>query len=364
MTHRIRAALAAATSALVFGSTAACSADDETVTPARSAGALISDERCEQNKAAGEIVYLSGYQWQASASILEYAAAEKLGFFDDLCLDVTLEAGDGDVLRNTKRLAAGHATFSPVSQQDILTSVFHYIEVLGVSSYSNDGLEVLMTMPEVTDLKQLDGTKLGQKGAMPVGVQAMLAKAGADVDSIRQSVVGYDPSILPAGQVKSLTGFVSNEPVQLAARGEKVTVWKPADFQVPGSLGSMAVNPEFAERYPAAVEDVLRAALHAYEHCLTHAAECVEATAELTGDAPYDKDANAAIWKTETGIVAQGRAAGTPLGAIDTANVAATATMLNEHALTEITPEQAQAAFRPDFIANIHDGDKLIWPAP
>ncbi|MFI5934293.1 ABC transporter substrate-binding protein [Actinoplanes sp. NPDC051494] len=363
MRYPIRAAVAVAASAALL-MTAACSTDDDAEgSPAASAGSAISAERCEKNKAAGEITYLSGYQWQASASILEYAAADKLGFFKSLCLNVKMQPGTGDTAQNTKLLAAGQVTFSPVSQQDVLTANANNIKVQGISSYSNVGLEVLMTMPDVTDLKQLNGTTLGQKGAMPIGVQAMLVKAGADYKSIKQVVVGYDPSILPRGQVKSLTGFISNEPNQLKAQGKAVTVWRPFDQQVPGSLGAMAVNPDFAAKNPTAVEDVLRAALHAYEYCGTKADECVKAASDLTG-AGYDEKSNKGIWETEVGVVKEGVKAGTPLGSIDTANIDALVEMLNTYTGTKIVAADAQAEFAPQYIKNIYNGDKLIWPAP
>ncbi|MFI5934294.1 ABC transporter substrate-binding protein [Actinoplanes sp. NPDC051494] len=366
--NRIRTTLALATSAVLVASGAACTSGDAGSGSTRSPGALISPERCEKNKAAGEIVYLSGYQWQASASILEYAAAEKLGYFDDLCLNVTLQGGTGDTVRNTKLLSADQVQFSPVSQEDVLLSNANYIEIQGISSYSNVGLEILMTMPDVKDLKKLNNSTLGQKGAMPLGVQAMLVKAGAKYDSIQQTTVGYDPSVLPAGDVKSLTGFISNEPAQLKAQGKDVTVWRPYDYQVPASMGAMAVNPEFAEKNPTAVEDVLRAALHAYEYCVQKAAECVSAAAGYSkadyAEFPYDEGANTGIWQTESKVVQDNRKPGVPLGTIDTDNVSALANMLNEYANTKISPEDAQGDFSPQYIKNIYDGDKLIWPAP
>ncbi|WP_306208011.1 ABC transporter substrate-binding protein [Actinoplanes sp. RD1] len=361
----IRTTLAVAAAATLLGSVAACgsSDDDASASPSASSGSAISAERCAKNKAAGEITYLSGYQWQASASILEYAAADKLGYFKDLCLNVKLQPGTGDTAQNTKLLASGKVTFSPVSQQDILSANANGIKVQGISSYSNVGLEVLMTMPDVTDLKQLNGTTLGQKGAMPVGVQAMLVQAGADFKSIKQVVVGYDPSILPRGQVKSLTGFISNEPNQLKAQGKDVKVWRPYDYKVPGSLGAMAVNPDFATKNPTAVEDVLRAQLHAFEYCETHAAECVKAAADLTG-AGYDEKSNEGIWTTEVDVIRSSVPAGTPLGSVDSANVSSLVTMLNQYTGTKIVDADAQAEFAPQYIKNIYTGDKLIWPAP
>ncbi|GAA2587578.1 hypothetical protein GCM10010435_77340 [Winogradskya consettensis] len=364
MRYRFRTAMAVAASAALLTSVAACSSDDDdSATPAASAGTAISADRCAKNKAAGEITYLSGYQWQASASILEYAAADKLGYFKSLCLDVKMQPGTGDTSQNTKLLASGKVTFSPVSQQDVLSANANSIKVQGISSYSNVGLEILMTEPAITDLKQLNGTTLGQKGAMPVGVQAMLIKAGADYKSIKQVVVGYDPTVLTRGQVKSLTGFISNEPNQLKAAGKDVTVWRPYDYQVPGSLGAMAVNPDFAAKNPTAVEDVLRAGLHAFEYCETNAAECVKAASDLTG-AGYDEKSNTGIWQTEDKVIRDSVKAGTPLGTIDTANVSALAEMLNTYTGTKITSTDAQAEFSSEYVKNIYNGDKLIWPAP
>lgn len=323
----------------------------------------ISSERCEQNKAAGKITYLSGYQWQSSASILEYVAAEELGYFDALCLDVALQPGTGDTSQNTKLLASGQVTVSPVSQQDVLSANANGIAVQGVSAYSRVGLEILMTMPEITDLKQLDGTTLGQKGAMPIGVQAMLKKAGANYDSIKQVVVGYDPSILPRGQVKSLTGFISNEPNQLKAAGTDVRVWRPFDYDVPGSLGAMAVNPDFAAKHPTAVQDFLRAGLHAFAYCEKNGAECVKAAADLTG-AGYDEKHNLNIWTSEVAVIRETLESGTPLGAIDAGNVQSLVALLNDYGKTDIDPATGAAEFDTSYIEEIYSGDTLVWPAP
>ena len=95
MQHRlIKAGLASLTAVVLTLGVAACSSGS----PADSAssGTAISAKRCEENKAAGTITYLSGYQFQSSASILEYVAASKLGYFSDLCLNVQLKPGTGD----------------------------------------------------------------------------------------------------------------------------------------------------------------------------------------------------------------------------------------------------------------------------
>lgn len=333
-------------------------------------GSAISDERCQQNRDAGTITYLSGYQFQASASILEYVAADGLGYFDDLCLDVELQAGTGDTAQNTRLLASGQATVSAVSQQDVIQARANGIDITGISSFSNASLEILMTNPDVTDLAQLNGTVVAHKGYMPAGVQAMMMQEGVDMDSLTIVQEGYDPSVLPRRQndLAALTGFISNEPNQLAASGDPVTVWEPVDFDIPGSIGAMAVNPAFAAEHPTAVEDVLRAALRAYEYCSEdeeNARECVGYAGDLSG-ATYDEELNLTIWQTETAVIEANPTPGQPLGGIDPANVAGLVEMLVDLEIvpSAVTPDAAAEWFDDTFVAAVYEGDTLVWPAP
>src|SRR3954468_12635044 len=53
----------------------------------------ISPERCNQNKAAGKITFLTSFDFSAAASILDVTVAKEKGYFDAMCLDVDLKAG-------------------------------------------------------------------------------------------------------------------------------------------------------------------------------------------------------------------------------------------------------------------------------
>ncbi|WP_158839710.1 ABC transporter substrate-binding protein [Saccharothrix deserti] len=362
-TPLLRAIALAATAVAAASGLAGCSGDDSGA-QAAAVGTAISAERCAKNKEAGKITFLTGYYYQASASILEFLAAKRLGYFDALCLDVDIKPGTGDTGQNTQLLASGQVTISPVSEQDVIQARDNGVDVLGISAYSNAGLEVLLTMPATTDLKQLDGTTLGHKGSLPIGVQAMLTNAGVDVGSLKQVVVGYDPSILPRGQVQSLTGFVSNEPNLLAASGREVKVWRPYDYDVPGSLAGMAANPAFAAKNPTAVQDFLRAGLHAYAHCSTNAEECVGYAAEES-EGGYDKAHNVKIWQTEVALVKETGSAGSPLGAVDADNVTALAGLLSKYSMVkQATAADAKSYFDPSFIEAVYDSGRLVWPAP
>jgi NitT/TauT family transport system substrate-binding protein len=371
--RRARPALAALATAAVCLAAAACGASG--TSPSGTAGTSggshdISAARCAQNRAAGQITYLSGYQYQASASILEYVAASKLGYFNDLCLNVVLQPGTGDTSQNARLLASGRVTITPIAEQDLIQFRSNGINVEGVSAYSNAGLEILMSNPDITQLSQLNGKIVGDKGNFPATVQAMMIKAGVQWNTIKVVTEGYDPTVLPrrAGGLAALTGFVSNEPNQLKAAGYKVTVWQPVKYGIPSSLGAMAVNPAFAAAHPTAVQDLLRAAIRAYSYCsATPAAiaQCVGFTASLSGPT-YDTKLNEAIWQTETQVVAANPTPGQPLGGIDPANIGRLIPLLHQYAglPASITAAQAAGWFDSSFITAIYHGNQLIWPAP
>ncbi len=332
-------------------------------TDATEAAGAISAERCAENKAAGKVTYLTGYYWQASVSILEVIAADELGYFDDLCLDVELQPGQGDISQNTKLLASGQASIGGLSEQDAMTANANGLSVLGISSYSDAGLDILMTRREITDLAQLKGKTLGQKGWVPVGVAAMLGQAGLALDDLTEVKVGYDPTVLTRGQVDALTGFISNEPNQLRDAGEDVTVWEPKDFGVAGSIGSFAANPSFAADHPTAVEDFLRAVVHAYDHCVEDADECLGYQAELAG-ADSDPEHEKAVWATETQVVADNPLPG-KWGSVDLDNVTSLAGIISEYGGVAISSQDAVSWFSNDYAdAVVDDSGSVIWPAP
>ncbi|WP_214443638.1 hypothetical protein, partial [Mycobacterium tuberculosis] len=49
-------------------------------------------DACQRNQDAGTITYISGYGYSASAGQLDVFLAKELGYFDDLCLDVEINA--------------------------------------------------------------------------------------------------------------------------------------------------------------------------------------------------------------------------------------------------------------------------------
>ncbi|GAA3816266.1 ABC transporter substrate-binding protein [Cellulomonas soli] len=356
----VPAAAGLASLLLLSACSSASEAADATQTGTAS-GSEISAERCEANRAAGTITYITGYQYQSSAGILEAVAAEKLGYFDDLCLDVQIQPGTGDTSANAQLVAAGTAQVTSLGNEaEVLKAVAGGVDITGVLTWAHVPIATLMTGTDITDLTQLEGKTLGHKGSLPAPLRAMLVEEGVDVDAITQVEVGYDPSVLPRGQVQALTGYKSNEPLLLEDMGEDVTLWNPEDYGVAGSFGALAVNPTFAATYPQAVSDYLRAVVHAFDYCTDNGAECVGYAAELGGSG-YDVAHNEKVWATEAGLAASSTPEGSPLGFLDADLTAAEGqTLVDSGELTEV-PAFADA-FDPSYLEVIYDGAELQWP--
>lgn len=362
------AALAAACTAVLLLSACSVSSDGPSGhggSVSASGSGVVDADRCAKNRDAGTVTYLTGYQYQASTTILEAVAAESMGFFDDVCLDVTLQPGSGDTAQGAQLTAAGRAQLSGVgSAAEAMLAVAGGADVVGVATFGHVPIATLMTEPSVTDLTQLDGTTLGHKGSLPAPLRAMLVSAGVDLGSITQVKVGYDPTVLVRGQVQSLTGYKSNEPLTLAAAGDQVTQWNPEDYGVTGSFGQLIANPAFAKAHPTAVQDFVRALLHAHEVCQTQLQQCVQAAAEKSGSGSgFDVTHNEQVFTTESKLVADSTPAGQPIGFVDPAALTAEGQVLVGSGELESVPDPT-SVFDDSYLRAVVGADgAVVWPA-
>ena len=323
---------------------------------------VVDADRCQANRDAGTVTYLTGYQYQASTTILEAVAAESMGLFDDVCLDVELQPGTGDTAQGAQLTAAGRAQLSGVgSAAEAMLAVAGGADVVGVATFGHVPIATLMTEPSVTDLTQLDGTTLGHKGSLPAPLRAMLVTAGVDVGSITQVKVGYDPTVLVRGQVQSLTGYKSNEPLTLAAAGDEVTQWNPEDYGVTGSFGQVVANPQFARDHPTAVQDFVRVLLRAHDLCQTQLEQCVQAAADKSGSG-FDTAHNQQVFETESALVASSTPAGQPVGYVDPAELEAEGEVLVGSGELSAVPDLA-STFDDSYLRAVVGSDgAVLWP--
>ncbi|WP_116248494.1 ABC transporter substrate-binding protein [Nocardiopsis sp. FIRDI 009] len=359
---RRRSHLTSAAVVSVLFLTTACGATEETAAEDPGSAAVIDDERCATNRDAGTVTYITGYRYQSSVSILEAIAADALGYFDAVCLDVKIVPGTGDTFGNAATVAAGDAEFTSMGNEgEILQAHEQGTDVIGVATYGHVPIATLLTGPEIEELSDLEGVTVGHKGALPPPIAAMLVSEGVDLESLDLVQVGYDPSVLPDGEVDALTAYRSNEPFLLDAMEARFVEWLPGQYGVVGSFGVMATDPEYAEANPTVVEDFLRALSYAFEYCRDDVRGCVEFAAELEEEQDYDVEHNQRIWEAEYELVSTYTTDGEPLGSIDLIRTEAEATVLLENGQLEEIPD-LEPLFAPEYLESVHPAGEVSWP--
>ena len=322
-----------------------------------------SPARCDTNRAAGTITYLTGFQYQGDTGILDVLEAQASGLYRDECLSVVIRPGTGDPGTAAQLVASGRAQLGEVGgASDVITVADNGIAVEALATYGNVPSVTLLTTPQITDLTQLEGRTLGYKGAMPPEVTAMLQKAGVDVAKVHEVGVGYDPTILPRGQVSALTAYKSNEPLQLRADHFAVTEWDPDHFGIRGTFNTIIANPAWVKAHPTAAQDFLRATFHAYAACVATPAPCVAAAAKASG-AGYDSAQNEREWAAQTAEVTASQPAGTGLGSQSVSQWQPEASLLLADGLIKKSPDLAGLIDEGPLLA-IEHGATLVWPAP
>jgi ABC-type nitrate/sulfonate/bicarbonate transport system substrate-binding protein len=364
--NRFRRPLAAlATAALLGGLLTGVGAGTANASPPARTTTMryISPARCAANKAAGKITFVTGFEYEATVGTIDPVAAQALGYYKDLCLDVAIQAGTGDPGPTAQATAAGTSTISELGgASDVVTTNANGIDTDAIAMYGNTNALVLITMAKTTSLKQLEGETLGYKGSMPPQITAMLTKAGVDTAKVKEVGVGYDPTILPRGQVQALTGYKSNEVPTLEGDGYKIRTWDPGNYGIHGTFNALVANPAFASAHPTAVEDFLRATFKAFSYCQTDINPCLADLGKLTPTG-FDKASNLARWKVESKLVTSTFLPGRGIGAESVAQYTPEYKLLLGDKLIPKSINLSKVV-TPQYVAAIEHNGKLIWPAP
>lgn len=321
-----------------------CSGDDTTIgTPQASPGNSTSDslvgdsvppnldvhagepfpaERCEANRAAGKIKYLSGYDFTAGASILDVQVAAAKGYYDDLCLDVELVASFS--VDNYPLIAADDAQFASAGSfaEVVDFAGANDAGFVALSVEGRTGIDALITKDgAVATLEDVRGKTIGVKGAITPSVRAMLAKAGMVLDVDYQTVLldGYDPMVhIEFPDIVGFPGYKSNEPGQLTANGVPFKLYDPSDYDIPGSFGVLYTNLTFLQEHPTAAQDFMRATMRGLADAIADPEAAVQIAVDninANGNAVFvTPEGEAARWGVESALVSEGVTPDAPLG--------------------------------------------------
>ncbi|MFZ1488997.1 MAG: ABC transporter substrate-binding protein [Ilumatobacteraceae bacterium] len=366
--------------ALAFGVLGACGGDDgaEPGTSAPQdiedvvAGAAFPDSRCVANRAAGPITFLSSFDFAATASIVEVLVAEQRGYFDDLCLDVTVKPSFSTT--NYPLIAANDAQFS---------SGGSFSEVLNFAN-ANDAEFVVLAVEghtaidslivkegEAETLEDLRGTTIGVKGKITPSVAAMLAGAdlieGRDYETVL--IEGFDPLVhIELPDIVGFPGYKSNEPGQLERAGVPFTLFDPSEFGVPGSFGIIYTNATFLTEHPTAAEDFMRAAMKGLAESLADPAAASAVALALinaNGNPNFlSPEGEVFRWQVEAQLILDTTPQDSFPGVPHESGLQAEVDAYHEIGLFGDTAPAIEGRFDPDLVRGLYGDDgSVVWPA-
>jgi len=310
---------------------ASCS-DDSTSAPSTTTGSTgISDERCAANRAAGKITYLSGFDFAAAASIVEVVLAEKLGYFETMCLDVELKPSFSTA--NYPLVAGNEAQFSSSGSFTELAefNAANGADLVGLSVAGRTAIDTLIVKPDrIKAYADLKGTTIGVKGKLPPSIKALLAKNGLVEGTDFKTVLleGFDPKVHYAlDGIVGFPGWKTNEPGQLDAAGITYSTFDPTEEGIPGSFGLLYTNRKFLAEHPTAVQDFMRAAMKGLADAIADptaaATACFEKITAGGNQNYLSIEGETFRWRVGAELIAELTPAGTPLGLPDLAGLQA-----------------------------------------
>ncbi len=327
-----------------------------------SAAPRIDAAACAANRAAGTITYVSPFGFDASAGILDVFAAQKLGYFADMCEEVSFVTTSTDA---TELVSSGRAQVSSIgSAADDLEAVANGSNILGVATYGDISDYAILTKPSIPRLSQLRGKTLGYHFTVPVALLEMLHNAGVSRSSLDLiDTTSFDPNQLVQGRMDALQAYQSNEPLVLRAEGAKFNEFTPAQLGVHGTFNVQIFNRDFVTQHRQAATDFMRAELHAFNYCVAHASACIRFEQDMASaaGAQYDVRHEQQVWAFESALARDHTLAGHGVGVQSRAEWTPEARALQSYGLLERLPA-LRTWEDTAMVASLYRGTQLEWP--
>ena len=363
------------TDSTVVGSATTIETTDTSQTPDTGsevlAGEAFPADRCAANEAAGTITYLTGFDFAATASIVDVIVAEAEGYYEALCLDVEITSSFSTanyplIAENDAQFASGGSFSEVVAFADANDAEFVVTAVEGPTA-----IDSLIVKPGVAaELGDLAGSTIGVKGKLPPSVAAMLATAGLVENEDYETVLldGFDPTAhIAIESIDGFPGYKSNEPGGLERAGIEFDLFDPLDYDIPGSFGIIYGNQQFIDEHPTAAEDFMRATMLGLAEAIADPEAAANMAVELinSGGNPnfLSPEGEVFRWTTDAALISELTPAGTGFGV---GSVDALQNELDTYAQVGLfgdadTPKATD--YLSDIIDRVYDADAVvIWP--
>jgi ABC-type nitrate/sulfonate/bicarbonate transport system substrate-binding protein len=336
------------------------------------AGEAFPDDRCAANEAAGTITYLTGFDFAATASIVDVIVADANGYYDAMCLDVEITPSFSTanyplVAENDAQFASGGSFSEVVAFAAANDTDFVVTAVEGPTA-----IDSLIVKPGIAaELGDLAGSTIGVKGKLPPSVAAMLATAGLVENQDYETVLldGFDPTAhIAIESIDGFPGYKSNEPGALERAGIEFDLFDPLQYDIPGSFGVIYGNDDFIAEHPTAAEDFMRATMLGLADAIADPEAAANAAVELinSGGNPnfLSPEGEVFRWSTDAALISDLTPAGTGYGVADPEALQNELDTYAEVGLFGDSETPIAADFLSDILAGIYDADAtVIWPA-
>lgn len=211
-----------------------------------------------------------GLSYIPNVQFAPFYVAQSQSLFDGVDAAVSVRHhGSNEGLFNA--LISGAEDFLVAAGSEAMQARAQGVDVIAVGSYYKTfPVEVIVLgSSPIQQLSDLKGRKLGVPGKYGeswLAVQVALATAGLSEDDVKIVEVGYTQvAALSGKKVDAVTGFRTNELVQLQAAGAEPRALPVAPGTVPLVSTSLLTTSAYAKEHPEVVRQVIAATTKAIE---------------------------------------------------------------------------------------------------
>lgn len=207
-------------------------------------------------------------------------------------------------------VGASQLPFAVVSGEQVLLARTQGLPVVYVMAWFQKFPVAVIAKADsgITQPADLKGRKIGTPtldGVNFVGLRALLAKAGVKAEDVTVEAIGFNQvPALTAGQVDAVVVYANNEPIRLAAQGEKLNTIPVGDY-VSLAANGILTNEDTIAKEPELVRAFVRALTKGINDSIANPDEAYTLSkkfvAELTDDAVEKQvlAATIAMWQTD-----------------------------------------------------------------
>ncbi len=333
-------------------------------------GSQAVSQRCQNNRDAGTITFVTGFNFAAAAGIIDAIVADAQGFFEELCIDVELQPGfapsNGALVIGGQAQFGESASFSELVNNNIAGEG----DLVALLHRGRTAIEAIV-LPEgsaITDFAGLCGHLVGIKGDLPYSLQASVALSGVERSCFEEVLLdGFDPMAHLALGIDALPVYKSNEPNTLRNNGVNFTMLDPLDFEIPASFAMSFTTQALIDENPDLVTDMVRALVRGHEFAVANPDIALDNAFELIEAAGnplyFAKEAERSRWGVESALVADLAPEGVGIGIPDVELLGSEINAMVTAGVFETEPDW-RSMVNADIAASIYDGADLIWPGP